>query len=238
MPVITVSRTAAALAALLTASTIALGAVGPAAAATVCGPAGYAAPIATTTSLTLSRSVQQAGSTNVAKIRVSSGAGTPSGTVQLSVSDGSSYTLPLNGGGIAQQALPRTLRPSKTYTVTASYDGQGTCRPSGPVSKYVSVVRAHTAVRGLAAQHARRGAATHVTGRVASSTGYTPRGQVWVRLVHLGTVRQERVVRLHDGRFAATLRAAGKGWTVRAALLQNAVFRGSHAVTGVRSAKR
>ena len=238
MPVITVSRTAAALAALLTASTIALGAVGPAAAATVCGPAGYAAPIATTTSLTLSRSVQQAGSTNVAKVRVSSGAGTPSGTVHLSVSDGSTYTLSLNGGGLAQQALPRTLRPSKTYTVTASYDGQGTCRPSGPVSKYVTVVRAHTAVRGLAAQHARPGAATHVTGRVASSTGLTPRGQVWVRLVHLGTVRQERVVRLHDGRFTATLRAAGKGWTIRAALLQNAVFRGSHAVTGVRSAKR
>src|SRR6476620_11761423 len=79
-----------ALASALAAATFGLGAVTSAQAASVCGPSGYAAPIATTTSLSLARSVVEYGSVDLATVKVSSGAGTPSGTVRLGVSDGSS----------------------------------------------------------------------------------------------------------------------------------------------------
>jgi hypothetical protein len=224
---VTVHRSVVALATLLTASTFGLGAVTPASAATVCGPAGYSAPIATTTSLSLTRSAGQYGSVNVATVRVSSGAGTPAGTVRISVSNGASYTASLNNNGFAQRQLPRNLAPSRTHTVTASYDGQGSCRASGPVSKYYTVVRAGTAVRGLDASDIRRGSRPHVTGRVTSYTGVTPHGKVRISLVKGGQTRQERTVPLRGGRFGATFgRSWTRGpWTVRTAFVSTRYYR-------------
>ena len=52
-------RSVAVLATLLAASTVGLGAVTSAQAASVCGPKTYAAPIATSTSLSLTRSLSR-----------------------------------------------------------------------------------------------------------------------------------------------------------------------------------
>ncbi len=237
MPVVTPVRAVLALA--LTASTFGLGAVTSASAASVCGPAGYAAPIATTTSLSLTRSAGQYGAVNVATVRVASGAGTPSGTVRVAV-NGETYTGTLNSDGVAQRQLPRSLAPSHTYRVTASYDGSGSCRASGPVSKFYTVVRAGTAVRGLQVHNAWPGVRPRVSGQVASYTGVVTRGQVRVRLVDHGKVRQERVVGLRNGAFSATFgRTSARGtWTVRAAFVANRAFRGSHASTTFRYGQR
>ena len=198
MPVSRAHRSVAVLATLLTASTVGLGAVTSAQAASVCGPVGYAAPIATTTSLSLDRSVAEYGFVNVATIRVSSGAGTPSGTVRTSVA-GVTRTDVLDHRGATQRELPRRLEAGHSYSVTTSYDGQGSCQASGPVRKYYTVVRARTDVRGLEASDVRTGGRPHVSGRVASSTGITPDGKVRVTLTRGGTAKQA-TVRLRGGR--------------------------------------
>ena len=237
MPVVTPVRAALALA--LTASTFGLGAVTSASAASVCGPAGYAAPIATTTTLSLARSAGQYGAVNVATVRVASGAGTPGGTVRVSV-NGETYTGSLNSDGVAQRQLPRSLAPSHTYRVTASYAGSGNCRPSGPVSKFYTVVRAGTFVRGLQVHNIWPGVRPRATGRVDSATGVVTRGQVRVRLVNHGKVRQERIVGLRNGAFRATFgRTTARGtWTVRAKFVANRTFRGSHASATFRYGQR
>ena len=227
-------RSVAVLATLLAASTVGLGAVTSAEAASVCGPAGYAAPIATTTSLSLDRSVAAYGFVNVASIRVSSGAGTPSGTVRTSVA-GVTRTDALDHRGTTQRELPRRLEAGHTYKVTTSYAGDGSCQPSGPVSKYYTVVRARTDVRGLQARDVRAGGRPHVSGRVASSTGITPNGKVRVTLTRGGTAKQA-TVRLRSGRFSITFgRVSERGtWKVKAAMVANSDYRGSSDATKFR----
>lgn len=227
MPVSRAHRSVAVLATLLTASTVGLGAVTSAQAASVCGPAGYAAPIATTTSLSLDRSVAEYGFVNVATIRVSSGAGTPSGTVRTSVA-GVTRTDVLDHRGATQRELPRRLEAGHSYSVTTSYDGQGSCQASGPVRKYYTVVRARTNVRGLEARDVRTGGRPHVSGRVASSTGITPDGKVRVTLKRGDTAKQA-TVRLRGGRFSVTFgRISQRGtWKVKAVMVANGDYRAS-----------
>ena len=228
-------RSVAVLATLLAASTVGLGAVTSAQAASVCGPSGYAAPIATTTGLSLARSVMEYGSVDVATVKVSSGAGTPSGSVRLGVSDGSSYRLTLDRRGTARQELPRRLPAQRTYAVTASYDGRGSCQASGPVRKYVTVVRADTDVRGLEVRDIRSGGRPTVTGRVRSDTGITPDGAVRVMLTN-GDLEKVRTVDQRGGRFSATFgRTYQAGtWKVRAAFLGDRDFRDSDGTTKFR----
>ena len=227
MPVSRAHRSVAVLATLLTASTVGFGAVTSAQAASVCGPAGYAAPIATTTSLSLDRSVAEYGFVNVATIRVSSGAGTPSGTVRTSVA-GVTRTDALDHRGATQRELPRRLEAGHSYSVTTSYDGQGSCQASGPVRKYYTVVRARTNVRGLEARDVRTGGRPHVSGRVAASTGITPDGKVRVTLTRGGTAKQA-TVRLRGGRFSVTFgRISQRGtWKVKAVMVANRDYRAS-----------
>lgn len=235
MPVPHAHRSVAVLATLLAASTVGLGAVTSAQAASVCGPSGYAAPIATATGLSLARTVVQYGSVDVATVTVSSGAGTPSGTVHLGVSNGASYRLTLDRHGAARHALPRELPAQRTYTVTASYDGSGSCLGSGPVRKYVTVVRAGTDVRGLEARDIRSGGRPTVSGRVRSDTGLTRNGAVRVTLTR-GDVEKERTVDLRGGRFSVTFGrtdAAGT-WKVRAVVLGSRDFRGVSGTTNFR----
>lgn len=234
MPVSRAHRSVAVLATLLTASTVGLGAVTSAQAASVCGPVGYAAPIATTTSLSLDRSVAEYGFVNVATIRVSSGAGTPSGTVRTSVA-GVTRTDVLDHRGATQRELPRRLEAGHSYSVTTSYDGQGSCQASGPVRKYYTVVRARTNVRGLEARDVRTGGRPHVSGRVASSTGITPDGKVRVTLKRGDTAKQA-TVRLRGGRFSVTFgRISQRGtWKVKAVMVANGDYRASSDSTKLR----
>jgi len=235
MPVLRAHRSVAVLASLLAASTVGLGAVTSAQAASVCGPSGYAAPIATTTSLTLARSVMRYGSVDLATVKVSSGAGTPSGSVRLDVSNGASYHLTLDRHGAARHALPRTLPAQRTYAVTASYDGQGSCQASGPARKYVTVVRTGTDVRGLEARNIRSGGRPKVSGKVASDTGVTPGGKVLVTLVK-GNRERRKSVDLRGGRFTVTFGRTHQAgtWKVRVAMLGRRDFQGSAARTNFR----
>ena len=226
MPLPTAQRCVLLASALATA-TFGLGAVTSAEAAGVCGPAGYSAPIATNTNLSLNRSMAEYGFVNVATIRVSSGAGTPSGTVRTTVA-GVSRTDELDHRGATQRELPRRLEAGHTYRVSTSYAGNGSCQASGPVSKYYTVVRAGTDVRALAARDIRPGGHPQVSGRVASSTGITPDGLVRVTLTRGGATKQA-TVRLHAGRFNATFgRISHRGtWKVKAEMLGNHDYRGA-----------
>jgi hypothetical protein len=230
-------RSVAVLATLLAASTVGLGAVTSAQAASVCGPATYAAPIATTTKLSLDRSVAEYGFVNLATIRVTSGAGTPSGTVRTTVA-GITRTDGLSHLGATLRELPRRLEAGHTYRVSTSYNGNGTCAASGPVSKFYTVVRARTHVRGLEARDVRTGGRPHVSGRVASSTGITPNGKVRVTLTHDGTAKHA-TVRLRGGRFSVTFgRTSARGtWKVKAAMVRNGDYRGSSNSTNFRVGK-
>ncbi len=223
-------RAVAALTTIGSVSTLALVAVAaPASAASICSNPGYPAPVATSTSLSLTRTVGQYGAVNVASVRVSSGAGTPTGTVRITVSNGASYQASLDRSGFAQRQLPRGLTAQHTYKVSARYDGQGSCRPSGPVSKYYTVVKAGTDVRGLVARDIRKGGRPSVAGRVTSYTGVTPSGSVLVKLVKNGHVEKSKTVTLRDGRFRATFGRTSDtgGWTVKAAYLGNRNFKDS-----------
>jgi hypothetical protein len=230
-------RSVAVLAALLAASTVGLGAVTSAQAASACGPRGYAAPVVTTTTLSLGRSLAEYGYLNVATIRVSSGAGTPSGTVRTSVA-GVTRTDVLDRRGATQRELPRRLEAGHTYSVTTSYGGNGSCQASGPSRRFYTVVRARTHVRGLAARDVRAGGRPHVSGRVASSTGITPNGRVRVTLTHDGLARHA-TVRLRGGRFSVTLgRIPERGsWKVKATMVGNGDYRTSSDATRFRVGK-
>jgi hypothetical protein len=227
-------RSVAVLATLLAASTVGLGAVTSAEAASVCGPKGYAAPIVTTTSLSLDRSVAEYGFVNVATIRVASGAGTPSGTVRTSVA-GVTRTDALDLRGATRRELPRRLDAGHTYEVTSSYSGNGNCQPSGPARKYYTVVRAGTHVRGLVARNIRSGGRPKVTGWVRSDTDVTTTGKVRVTLTK-GHARKQRTVDLRGGRFNVGFGATNRRgkWAVRVEMLKNRNFQGSAATTSFR----
>lgn len=90
---------------------------------------GYAASIVTSTDLTLARPSVAAGEGNTARVRVSSGAAVPKGTVRLHVSGHAPTTVTLSGG-TASMAMPVDLRAGRTHSVTAHYNGQGCYRPS------------------------------------------------------------------------------------------------------------
>lgn len=222
------------LASALAAATFGLGAVTSAQAASVCGPAGYAAPIATTTSLSLSRSMAEYGFVNVATIRVRSGAGTPSGTVRTTVA-GTTRSDQLDHRGTTQRELPRLLDAGHTYKVSSSYLGKGSCSASGPVSKYYTVVRAGTDVRGLEAGDIRSGGKPKVSGRVTSSTGVTVDGEVRVTLTN-GDLEKTRTVDLRGGRFTVTFGRTNQAgtWKVRATFLGDRDFKGSSETTNFR----
>ena len=212
-------RTVAALTAIGTVSVLTVaGAASPAAAATVSWTAGYGAPVPTTASLTLARTVGQYGSVNVATVRVGSGVGAPTdGTVTVTV-NGWSRSAGLNGGGLAQLQLPRTLAAQHTYTVTARYNGRERCQPSSATPKYYTVVKAGTDIRGLAAPDRRVGGRPSVTGRVTSYTGLTPAGTVQVRLFRSGHLKKSKTVSLRGGHFSASFgRISSVGtWTAKA----------------------
>ena len=108
------------------------------------------------------------------------------------------------------------------------------------MSKFYTVVRAGTFVRGLQVHNIWPGVRPRATGRVDSATGVVTRGQVRVRLVNHGKVRQERIVGLRNGAFRATFgRTSARGtWTVRAAFVANRAFRGSHASATFRYGQR
>jgi hypothetical protein len=162
---------------------------------------GYPSSVTTATNLQLARNVARFGSRNVARVQVSSGAGQPGGTVQLSIA-GMTYVLRLHGGQ-ARQQLPRYLAPNQTYTVQANYLGRGCYAPSSALS-YLTVVGRGTSTRvtGLHARNIHRGGHPVVTGRVTKSHGRAY-GAVSVQLFFHGELVRSRTVRLHGGHFRA-----------------------------------
>ncbi|HEX6246577.1 MAG TPA: Ig-like domain-containing protein [Nocardioidaceae bacterium] len=89
----------------------------------------YPPSVATNTDLRLEKSTVQPGESNTAYVRVTSGAGTPQGTVTFKVAGRPGQTVPLVNGEAVWE-LPTDLAPGRTYKVTARYNGAGQYRTS------------------------------------------------------------------------------------------------------------
>jgi hypothetical protein len=212
-------RTLAGTAATGVAVSLAVVGVGtPAASAAGQCNSGYPSSVSTSTSLTLAKTVGAYGETNRASVRVSSGAGTPTGRVTVTVG-GASYSMALSGGR-ASHSLPRTLAAQRTHAVTARYTASS-CYKGSSATKYYTVKRTSVAVRGVSARNIRKGGRPYVTGRVTTASGVTVGGQVTVRLYHAGHRRKTTTVSLRNGHFSAAFgKAYLRGtWTARATAL-------------------
>lgn len=89
----------------------------------------YPPSVVTSTELTLDKTTVNQGESNTAHVKVSSGAGTPTGTVTFKVA-GRQATVTLGPDGTASWDLPTDLPPGATYNVTARYNGAGVYKPS------------------------------------------------------------------------------------------------------------
>jgi hypothetical protein len=193
-----------------------------------CQPS-YPASVATTTSVNLVRNVGEYGDSNTVTVRVRSDAGVPDGRVNLRISDGGGfYALDLNGG-VARRSLPDDLDARTTYTVTATYQGEGCYAGSSDSASY-TVQRAGVRIVGFNARTIHRGDRPFVSGRVVTTSGATATGRVTVRLYFRG-LRDVESDRLDDGRFAIRFdRVYQVGtWTARASLPDSDNFSGDTA---------
>jgi hypothetical protein len=223
-------RIIATVAALGTVLGLALVAFIPSAAqAATCNPS-YPASVATTTSVNLVRNVGEYGDSNTATVRVSSDAGVPDGTVNLRISDGGGfYRLNLNGG-VARRSLPDDLDARNTYTVTATYLGEGCYAGSSDSTNY-TVQRAGVRIVGFSARNISRGDRPFVSGRVVTTSDASASGRVTVRLYFRG-LRDVGTDRLDgNGRFALSFdRVYRVGtWTARATIPDSDNFGGDTA---------
>ncbi len=97
----------------------------------------------TATTLSLRKSIAMFGAHNRAFVRVTSGGGTPSGSVVIATR-GRPGTRQLDANGRATTAINRKLRAGATYTIRASFDGDCTYGPSDSDTKFYTVVKAKT----------------------------------------------------------------------------------------------
>ncbi|MCR6687865.1 M14 family metallopeptidase [Cellulomonas sp.] len=137
-------------------------------------------------------------------VRVTSPAGTPTGTVRVTVGSSAPITATLVGGAVTV-ALPATLAV-RTHAVTVAYAGDAVTGPA-QASTSVTVARAATTT-GLALSRAKvaRGGAVTATAvvRVPSASSLTPVGVVKLRVD--GTVVATRTLTAADrGRVTFTL---------------------------------
>lgn len=216
--------TVASLGTLLGLTVVAL--VPSAAQAATCQPK-YPASVATRTSVNLVRNIGEYGDSNTATVRVSSDAGVPDGRVNLRIA-GDSFSLNLNNG-VARRSVPDDLDARRTYTVTATYLGEGCYAGSSDSTSY-TVQRAGVRIVGFSARDIRRGGRPFVSGRVVTTSGARATGRVTVRLYFRGQ-RDVGNDRLDGGRFAISFdRAYRVGtWTARATLPDNDNFGGDTA---------
>jgi hypothetical protein len=96
----------------------------------------YPDPAATSTDVSVSRTVVPYGARNAAFVNVESAGATPQGAVVIRMSGEGSWTRRLEGGS-ARAQLPRYVQAENTYTVTANY--RGTCR-FRPSSDSIAIV--------------------------------------------------------------------------------------------------
>jgi hypothetical protein len=219
--------TAAALGTLLGLAVIVL--IPSAAEAVTCQP-GYPASVATTTDVRLVHNVGEYGDSNTATVRVGSDAGVPDGRVNLRISDGGGFFALNLDDGVARRSLPENLDARTTYTVTATYLGEGCYAGSSDSTSY-TVQRAGTRIVGFSADNIRRGGRPFVDGRVVSTSGADVGGRVTVRLYFRG-LRETESDRLDGrGRFSIRFdRVFRVGlWTARATLPASDNFGGDTA---------
>ncbi len=100
---------------------------------------GYQGAVATTTSVRLTPgNIVRAGQKVVAHVTVSSGAGTPTGTLMLKVSASKARFFRIHGGHL-NKSLPG-LKAGHTYTVIARYQKQNCFQASTGVT-YLTVLK-------------------------------------------------------------------------------------------------
>jgi hypothetical protein len=113
----------------------------------------YPDPAATTTDVSVSRSVVPYGARNAAFVNVASAGATPQGNVVISMTGEGSWTRRLEGGS-ARAQLPRYVQASSTYSVTANYRGTCRFRPSSDTA-FVTVQKASVRVNPFVINKAR-----------------------------------------------------------------------------------
>ncbi|NUU18862.1 glycoside hydrolase family 3 [Cellulomonas humilata] len=145
-----------------------------------------APPVASTTSLSLSRSFVAFGNAVTARVAVSAAGGAPTGSVQVLVDGTSVATAPLAADGTAKVRLPAAVATGR-HRVTAVYEGAPAADP--PVLGSTSAAVTLTVTRTLPTVRTdgtdwtvRRSDPKQVHVQVAGVAGVTPTGtvDVWV----------------------------------------------------------
>ena len=101
-------------------------------------PGKYHGKVVTRTHLKLAKSVGKKGQRNWAFIRVTSGAGKPSGRIILLV-NGKVYGTAVVRNGVARLPFGKNLPAGKTYRVTAVFAGSGKFKDSSDTAYYTVV---------------------------------------------------------------------------------------------------
>ncbi len=180
----------------------------------------YPDGVATSTSMTLTRPIAGFGARSYAKIRVSSGAGTPSGEVDLVIDGRNRGTYTLNNGA-TNPRLP-LLTSRRTHVVTAVF--VESCEyKSSEATKYYTVTKAKTKTRPVFVN--KRKAVFRATVK-----SYTPRtvtsGKVYFQIKRGRTVIRAKHGRVHSGVAFANMRNLPKGtYTLKVKYLGNRNFK-------------
>lgn len=159
----------------------------------------YPAKIATSTSVSVEKSMQRYGESNSATATVSSGVGTPEGWVRFSTSGWSDWER--LSGGSASTSLPK-LRAGKTYRISAKF--YPSCRGNdyryqkSSGSAYVSVYGIPTSVSKIYAPDREVGESPKVWAGVTAEKWH-PYGTVRVTISN-GTESQTKYTRLKGHR--------------------------------------
>jgi hypothetical protein len=175
----------------------------------------YPGRVSTSTDLEVRAPIARFGAQNVVTATVShtdpAVEGTPDGAVTFTLGDSATWTRPLNANGVASVALPRYLKASATYPVTAAFVAEecsvfGGSSDSGAYTVFRGATSASASVRSRG-----RGRRPVVDVSVDSALPRDPAGKVRIRVESAGKVRGERVAHLRGGSARAVLRTLQPG---------------------------
>lgn len=165
----------------------------------------YPGSVSTTTDLSVRPAVAAYGTSAKATAKVSSGSGTPWGSVRfvLTKPDGKVRWDVSLSRGVAAVSLPRTLSAGHTYPVTARYMPTECSRFAGSSDGAYYTVKKSPASTRVNAPNVRRTQSARVNVAVGSST-VAPTGQVRIVVKRRGRVVASKVRTLSGGKASAS----------------------------------
>lgn len=130
----------------------------------------YPASVVTNTDLTLDRTTVRPGQRNTARVTVSSDDGTPQGTVTFRVSGHDPQTVTLVNGK-ASYDMPTDLKAGRTYTVTATYNGNKVYKKSSDSENVTVEEKGKDEVKGREGERERDGNGNGSAGSGSGDSG-------------------------------------------------------------------